>query len=64
MLKLKSFVYESLAYSNYANDPIEEKFYEPPIDADMLLDLMDSMDDKLIDDITLQFISSGFGVLL
>nr|KAF7404486.1 hypothetical protein H0235_015180 [Vespula pensylvanica] len=53
MSKLKSFVYEFSAYSNYANNPIEEKFYELPIDADKLLDLMDSMDEKLIDDITL-----------
>ncbi|KAF7385535.1 hypothetical protein HZH68_013965 [Vespula germanica] len=56
MSKLKSFVYEFSAYSNYANNPIEEKFYEPPIDADKLLDLMDSMDEKLIDDITLQLL--------
>ncbi|KAL2719271.1 fatty acyl-CoA reductase wat-like isoform X2, partial [Vespula squamosa] len=56
MSNLESFVYVCLAYSNYANNPIEEKFYEPPMDAYKLLDLMDSMDEKLIDDITPQLL--------
>ncbi|XP_047370185.1 fatty acyl-CoA reductase wat-like isoform X1 [Vespa velutina] len=52
MSKLKSFVHVSTAYANCLQNQIEEKFYNPPMDADKFIDLMESMDEKLLDDIT------------
>ncbi|KAL2741587.1 fatty acyl-CoA reductase wat-like [Vespula squamosa] len=50
--KLKSFVHVSTAYANCLQNPIEEKFYDPPMDADKLIDLINSMEEKTFDDIT------------
>ncbi|XP_043486971.1 fatty acyl-CoA reductase wat-like [Polistes fuscatus] len=52
MQKLKSFVYVSTIYSQCIHNPIEEKFYDPPMDEDKLINLVDSMDEKLLDEIT------------
>ncbi|XP_047370195.1 fatty acyl-CoA reductase 1-like [Vespa velutina] len=51
MSKLKSFVHVSTAYANCLQNQIEEKFYNPSMDADKFIDLMESMDEKLLDDI-------------
>ncbi|KAL2741590.1 fatty acyl-CoA reductase wat-like isoform X2 [Vespula squamosa] len=56
MTKLKSFVHVSTAYANCLQNPIEEKFYDPPMDADKFIDLLDSIDEKLLDDITPQLL--------
>ncbi|XP_047370193.1 fatty acyl-CoA reductase wat-like [Vespa velutina] len=47
-----SFVHVSTAYANCLQNQIEEKFYNPPMDADKCIDLMEYMDEKLLDDIT------------
>nr|XP_050868827.1 fatty acyl-CoA reductase wat-like isoform X2 [Vespula vulgaris]XP_050868828.1 fatty acyl-CoA reductase wat-like isoform X2 [Vespula vulgaris]XP_050868829.1 fatty acyl-CoA reductase wat-like isoform X2 [Vespula vulgaris]XP_050868830.1 fatty acyl-CoA reductase wat-like isoform X2 [Vespula vulgaris] len=52
MPKLKSFVHVSTAYVNCLYNSINEKFYDPPIDPDKLIDLMECLDEKLLDDIT------------
>ncbi|KAL2749199.1 fatty acyl-CoA reductase wat-like isoform X1 [Vespula maculifrons] len=51
-----SFVYVSTIYSNYLQNPIEEKFYDPLIDADKLINLMNCMKEKLFDDVTPQYL--------
>nr|KAF7398333.1 hypothetical protein H0235_016341 [Vespula pensylvanica] len=56
MPKLKSFVYVSTVYFNYLQNPIEEKFYDPLIDADKLINLMNYMKEKLFDDVTPQYV--------
>ncbi|KAG7201488.1 hypothetical protein KM043_004247 [Ampulex compressa] len=53
---LKAFVHVSTAYANCPHRTIEEKFYDPPIDADKLIALMECVDDKLVDDITPQLL--------
>ncbi|XP_035741464.1 fatty acyl-CoA reductase wat-like isoform X1 [Vespa mandarinia] len=52
MSKLKSFVHVSTVYANCLQNQIEEKFYDPPMNADKFIALMESMDEKLLDDIT------------
>ncbi|KAF7378687.1 hypothetical protein HZH66_015474 [Vespula vulgaris] len=52
MPKLKSFIHVSTAYANLFHNPIEEKFYEPPIDDDKLINLINSMSESFLDDIT------------
>ncbi|KAI4483559.1 hypothetical protein M0804_007819 [Polistes exclamans] len=52
MPKLQSFVHVSTFYSQCIHNPIEEKFYDPPMDDDKLINLVDSMNEKLLDDIT------------
>ncbi|XP_020280731.1 fatty acyl-CoA reductase wat-like [Pseudomyrmex gracilis] len=49
---LKSFVHVSTAYANCPQSVIEEKFYDPPMDYDKLIALMECVDDKLAEDIT------------
>ncbi|XP_066585304.1 fatty acyl-CoA reductase wat-like [Prorops nasuta] len=56
MPKLKSAVHVSTAYANCPHETIEEKFYEPPIDPDKLISLMECMDDKLVEDVTPQLL--------
>ncbi|XP_035739081.1 fatty acyl-CoA reductase wat-like isoform X1 [Vespa mandarinia] len=56
MPKLKSFVHVSTAFANCLQNPIEERYYDPPIDSDKLIDLMDCLDEKLLDDITPQLL--------
>ncbi|XP_043675011.1 uncharacterized protein LOC122632366 [Vespula pensylvanica] len=58
MPKLRSFVHVSTAFANCLHNPIEERFYDPPIDSDKLIDLMDCMDEKLLDDITPQLLGT------
>lgn len=38
---------------------IEEKFYDPPMDSDKLIALMECMEDKLAEDITPQYVDSS-----
>ncbi|KAL2735636.1 fatty acyl-CoA reductase wat-like isoform X1 [Vespula squamosa] len=45
MSKLKNFIHVSTAYINFLQNPIEEKFYDPPIDDDKLINLMNSMNE-------------------
>ncbi|XP_035741473.1 fatty acyl-CoA reductase wat-like isoform X2 [Vespa mandarinia] len=52
MSKLKSFVHVSTAYVNCIENQVEEKFYDPPMNAEKFIDLMESMDEKLLDEIT------------
>ncbi|XP_046837351.1 fatty acyl-CoA reductase wat-like isoform X2 [Vespa crabro] len=56
MSKLKSVVHVSTAYSNCFHIPLEEKFYDPPIDPDKLINLVNSINEKLLDDITPQLL--------
>ncbi|XP_026669786.1 fatty acyl-CoA reductase wat-like, partial [Ceratina calcarata] len=49
---LKAFVHVSTAYANCPYNLIEEKLYEPPMDADKLVTLTDCMDEKLVEEIT------------
>ncbi|KAK2586498.1 hypothetical protein KPH14_011396 [Odynerus spinipes] len=52
MPKLKAFIHVSTAYANCPQNLIEEKFYDSPMDADKLIDLVDCVDDILLSDIT------------
>ncbi|XP_046837277.1 fatty acyl-CoA reductase wat-like isoform X1 [Vespa crabro] len=52
MPKLKSFVHVSSIYANCMQSLIEEKFYEPPMDPDKLINLVESINEKLLDEIT------------
>ncbi|XP_035742412.1 fatty acyl-CoA reductase 1-like [Vespa mandarinia] len=52
MSKLKSFIHVSTAYANCLQNQNEEKFYDPPMNVYKFIDLMESMDEKLLDDIT------------
>ncbi|XP_046837379.1 fatty acyl-CoA reductase 1-like [Vespa crabro] len=45
MSKLKSFVHVSTAYANCLENQIVEKFYDPSMNADEFIDLMESMDE-------------------
>ncbi|XP_047370028.1 LOW QUALITY PROTEIN: fatty acyl-CoA reductase wat-like, partial [Vespa velutina] len=58
MSKLKSVVHVSTAYSNCFHIPLigREKFYDPPIDPDKLINLVDCINEKLLDDITPQLL--------
>ncbi|KOC68027.1 Putative fatty acyl-CoA reductase [Habropoda laboriosa] len=49
---LKSFVHVSTAYAYCPHHHIEERIYDPPIEADKLLAIVDSIDEELIDQIT------------
>ncbi|KAG6443935.1 hypothetical protein O3G_MSEX003046 [Manduca sexta] len=50
--KLKSMVHISTAYSNCPLNVIDEKFYESPLPGDKLIDLVETMDEKVINNIT------------
>lgn len=52
MPSLKSFVHVSTAYANCPYEFIEEKVYDPPMDADKLVTLVECIDDKLVEEIT------------
>ncbi|XP_043486801.1 fatty acyl-CoA reductase wat-like [Polistes fuscatus] len=58
MPNLKSFVHVSTVYSQCNHNVIEEKFYDPPMDDDMLINLVDNMNKKLLDDITPKLLGS------
>lgn len=47
----------STAYANCPQTVIEEKFYDPPFDSDKLMAVMECMDDKLVEDITPQYVN-------
>ncbi|XP_022128113.2 fatty acyl-CoA reductase wat [Pieris rapae] len=49
---LKAFVYISTAYCNLPQQPIEEKFYDFPLTSDLLIDVVERLDSKTVDDIT------------
>lgn len=48
---LKSFVHVSTAYAACPEDFIEERLYQTPIEADKLIAIVESMDDRLLDQI-------------
>ncbi|XP_971355.2 uncharacterized protein LOC659998 [Tribolium castaneum] len=52
MPKLKAFIYVSTAYSNCPYIDIEEKFYTPLVTPRTLLQIVDSLDDEILDNIT------------
>lgn len=52
MRRLKSFIHVSTAYSNCRQPIIEERFYEPPINPNHLIEITDLLPDKIIDKIT------------
>ncbi|KAL2741576.1 fatty acyl-CoA reductase wat-like isoform X2, partial [Vespula squamosa] len=56
MPKLKSFVHVSTAFANCTYDMIDEKFYDSKMDGEQLINLMDVLNEKLLDDITPQLI--------
>ncbi|XP_076658436.1 fatty acyl-CoA reductase wat [Halictus rubicundus] len=49
---LKSLVHVSTAYANCPMSVIEERVYDPPMDADKLMTLIDCVDEKLLEEIT------------
>ncbi|KAK9745170.1 Male sterility protein [Popillia japonica] len=54
MKQLKSFVHVSTAYSQCRFKDLDEIFYEPVITGDKLLQMVELLDDKVLDDITLK----------
>nr|XP_032525578.1 fatty acyl-CoA reductase wat-like [Danaus plexippus plexippus] len=50
--KLRALVHISTAYSNCPLKEIDEKFYESPLSAEKMIDLVESMDDKTLNTIT------------
>ncbi|KYN33349.1 hypothetical protein ALC56_12060 [Trachymyrmex septentrionalis] len=53
---LKSFIHVSTAYANCPQNVIEEKFYDPPMDSDKLIALIECVEDKMAEDITPQLL--------
>ncbi|XP_076178777.1 fatty acyl-CoA reductase wat [Ptiloglossa arizonensis] len=53
---LKSFVHVSTAYANCPLNMIEERVYDPPMEPEKLITLMECIDDKLVDEITPQLL--------
>lgn len=60
----QSFVHVSTAYANCPQSVIEEKFYDPPMDSDKLIALMECVEDKLAEDITPQYVESSLFEIL
>ncbi|XP_044261427.1 fatty acyl-CoA reductase wat-like [Tribolium madens] len=52
MPNLKAFIYVSTAYSNCPYINIDEKFYSPSVTPKTLLQIVDSLDDEILDNIT------------
>lgn len=50
----------STAYANCPQSVIEEKFYDPPMESDKLIALMECVEDKLSEDITPQYVIKSF----
>ncbi|KAL2741578.1 LOW QUALITY PROTEIN: fatty acyl-CoA reductase wat-like isoform X1 [Vespula squamosa] len=48
-MKEFSFIHVSTAHANFLQNPIEEKFYDPPIDDDRSINLTNSMNKRLLD---------------
>lgn len=60
----QSFIHVSTAYANCPQSVIEEKFYDPPMDSDKLIALVECVEDKLAEDITPQYVKSFFDSIL
>lgn len=58
MPDLKAFVHVSTAYSYPQNKVIEEKFYEPDVTAERLINIVNNMSDEMLEAITPQLITS------
>ncbi|XP_014601322.1 PREDICTED: putative fatty acyl-CoA reductase CG5065 [Polistes canadensis] len=58
MPNLKSFTHVSSVYSQCIHNMIEERFYDPPMDDSKLINLVDNMNEKLLDDITPNLLGS------
>lgn len=58
MPDLKAFVHVSTAYAYPQQKVVEEKFYEPEVSPDRLLNIVNSMDDAMLDAITPQLITT------
>ncbi|XP_063930312.1 fatty acyl-CoA reductase wat-like [Zophobas morio] len=58
MTNLKVFVFVSTAYSNCVHADIKEQFYEPPMKAKQLLQLVDALDDDTLKAITPQLLKT------
>ncbi|XP_076668926.1 fatty acyl-CoA reductase wat [Andrena cerasifolii] len=52
MCYLKSFVHVSTAYANCPYNYVEERVYDPPMEAEKLVTLVECLDEKLVDEIT------------
>ncbi|CAG9770823.1 unnamed protein product [Ceutorhynchus assimilis] len=52
MKKLRAFLHVSTAFSNCNHKEIDERFYEPPITGDKLMNLVECLDDDQLDQIT------------
>ncbi|XP_059061564.1 fatty acyl-CoA reductase wat-like [Achroia grisella] len=50
--KLRALVHVSTAYSNCLHNEIDEKFYERSLPGEKLIDLVETMDEKIINNIT------------
>ncbi|KAM3955475.1 fatty acyl-CoA reductase wat, partial [Aphomia sociella] len=50
--KLRAYVHISTAYSNCQHSVIDEKFYESSLPGEKLIDLVETMDEKIINNIT------------
>ncbi|XP_072379073.1 fatty acyl-CoA reductase wat-like [Diabrotica undecimpunctata] len=48
MKHLKAFLHCSTAYSNCIHPVIEEKFYDPPVDPETLINLVDTLDENTL----------------
>ncbi|KAI4503261.1 hypothetical protein M0802_001483, partial [Mischocyttarus mexicanus] len=53
-----SFVYVSTVYSHCLHNPVVEKFYDPPVDDEILIDLVGSINENSLDDITKKLLGS------
>lgn len=58
----QSFIHVSTAYANCPQSVIEEKFYDPPMDSDKLIALIECIEDKLAEDITPQYVTILFPI--
>ncbi|EFA07221.2 fatty acyl-CoA reductase wat [Tribolium castaneum] len=56
MANLKCFIFVSTAYSNPLNAHVKEDFYEPPIEAEKLLNVVNSLDDSVLQRVTPQLL--------
>lgn len=54
MSRLRAVIHVSTAYSNCAENVIDEMFYPTPIKANNLLELRNLVDEKMLDEMTPQ----------
>lgn len=57
MKKLNNFIYISTAFSHCPRSTIDEEFYQPPIDPDVMLKLLNHLDTRNIDILTPRLIA-------